>query len=203
MLSILKLMSFNKSHGKIFLLFAVLFIIACSNADNGKADKVDDISVNAYNDTNNNNNNNTNEVDNMKLVSSAFKHEGNIPSKYTCDGENIAVPLEIQDVPKGTKTLALIMDDPDAPSGDFVHWVIWNIPIGKEIKGEEGKTSFGKNGYGGPCPPSGTHRYYFKLFALDTTLNLPKSSTKYDLLRAMDNHIIEETVLMGKYKRTR
>jgi len=146
--------------------------------------------------------------DSVKLSSSAFTDGGNIPSKYTCDGANVSPPLKISEVPEGTESLALVMDDPDAPMGTFDHWVVWNIPRetqeiqeGKEPQGIQGRTDFGRTGYGGPCPPSGTHRYKFKLYALDTKLNLREGSRKRDLESAMRGHIIEEVVLTGNYRR--
>jgi hypothetical protein len=144
----------------------------------------------------------------MKLTSSAFVDGGNIPSKYTCDGVNISPPLEISDVPEGTQTLALVMDDPDAPMGTFDHWLVWNIPKetreileGTEPQGVQGRTDFGKLGYGGPCPPFGTHAYKFKLYALNKKLDLREGSSKRELENAMKGHIIEEVVLTGKYRR--
>src|SRR3989344_873103 len=117
----------------------------------------------------------------MNLSSPAFEHHQPIPAKYTCDGENINPLLQFSDIPDSTKSLVLIMDDPDAPAGLWVHWTIWNIDPGTAEIAEnsvppgsiEGVTSFGKPGYGGPCPPSGTHRYFFKFFALDTKLDIP------------------------------
>lgn len=148
------------------------------------------------------------EVINMKLTSPAFEHNQGIPSEYTCDGPNVLPELNMEDIPENAKSLALIMDDPDAPAGTWVHWVVWNIPRdtkmiakGAEPQGIQGTTSFGKPGYGGPCPPSGTHRYFFKLHALNTTLNLKGGSTKEDLEQAMQGHIIEKTELMGTYKK--
>ena len=150
----------------------------------------------------------TNEVVSMKLTSPEFEHNSAMPSEYTCDGANIIPELNIEEIPENAKSLALIMDDPDAPAGTWVHWVVWNIPLdtktiqkGTEPQGVQGTTSFGKPGYGGPCPPSGTHRYFFKLYALDTTLDLKEGSTKEDLEAVMDGHIIEKTELMGTYKR--
>lgn len=150
----------------------------------------------------------------MKITSPAFRDEGMIPSKYTNDGSDISPPLEIESVPEGTKSLALISDDPDAPMGTWVHWVMWNIPAQTTELAEaiptdtklpddsiQGMTSFGRHGYGGPAPPSGTHRYYFKFYALDTKLNLPEKSGKKELLKAMEGHIIAQGQLMGKYKR--
>ncbi len=145
----------------------------------------------------------------MKLASPAFADNGAIPPEYTCDGADLSPPLVISDVPSNAKSLALIMDDPDAPMGTFVHWVVWNIPPetreirkGSEPDGVQGRTDFRKLGYGGPCPPSGTHRYFFKLYALDTKFSLPEGSTKKDLERAMQGHIIEQVQLMGTYKRS-
>ena len=148
------------------------------------------------------------------VTSSAFKEGGMIPPKYTCDGDNISPPLQWQQVPQGVKSFALISDDPDAPVGIWVHWVMWNIPAeanglpenvpaGKDLPNgsKQGVNSSRKQGYSGPCPPSGTHRYYFKVYAIDTMLNLPADSTKQDLLDAMEGHILAEGSLMGKYRR--
>ena len=144
----------------------------------------------------------------MQISSTAFEHNQNIPSKYTCDGENISPPISISEVPEDTKTLALIVDDPDAPSKTWVHWLVWNIdPETSEIEegsaptGLEGTTDFGRTGWGGPCPPSGTHRYFFKLYALDSELNLDSSATKEDLEAAMESHILEQTELIGLYQK--
>jgi Raf kinase inhibitor-like YbhB/YbcL family protein len=145
----------------------------------------------------------------FSLSSSAFDNNGTIPSQYTCDGVNISPPLTITGVPTNTKSLALIVDDIDAPRRIFTHWIVWNIPTDKTqfVEGEnidfpQGITSFGKSGYHGPCPPSGPfHRYYFELYALDSSLNLDSSSTKSDLEQSMDGHIISQIVLIGKYAR--
>ena len=145
--------------------------------------------------------------ENMKITSPAFRDGGIIPAEYTCDGDNISPELNFEEVPENAESLALIMDDPDAPSKTFVHWIVWNIPPTENLeKGEpvsypQGKTGFGKRDYGGPCPPSGTHRYFFKLYALDTTLKLTSGSTKQDLEKVMQNHIIEQAQLVGKYSR--
>ena len=145
---------------------------------------------------------------NMILSSPAFENNGTIPSEFTCDGSNVSPPLSISGVPKNTQSLALIMDDPDAPMGTFTHWTVWNISPeksqfskGEKIDFPQGMTSFGKPGYGGPCPPSGTHRYFFKLYALDTLLDIDESSKKKDLEQAMNGHIIEQATLFGKYTR--
>lgn len=145
----------------------------------------------------------------MKIASSQFNNNGNIPSRYTCDGDDISPPLNVSEIPQGTKSLVLIVDDPDAPSGDWVHWVVWNIPPDiRKIEensipqgGIEGVTDFGSAGYGGPCPPSGTHRYQFKLYALDNTLDLDISAEKKDVEAAMQGRILDQTTLVGLYSR--
>lgn len=145
----------------------------------------------------------------MQLTSSAFTHNSRIPAKYTCDGANLNPPLAISGVPEGAKSLVLIVDDPDAPRGDFVHWTIWNIsPETRQIAENsvpsgsvQGLTDFGKPGYGGPCPPFGEHRYQFKLYALDAGLDLSPSAKKRDVERAMKGHILSQTILIGLYSR--
>lgn len=150
----------------------------------------------------------------MTLQTSAFSHGEAIPRVYSCDGENVSPPLRWSDAPDGTKSFALIMDDPDAPGGTFVHWVYYDIPaaiqevpkgVDNKAKpsagGTQGKNSFGKVGYGGPCPPGGEHRYFFKLYALDSQLNLEPGISKSELLKAMEGHILEETQIMGTYAR--
>jgi Raf kinase inhibitor-like YbhB/YbcL family protein len=147
----------------------------------------------------------------MKISSSAFGHNGQIPTKYTCDGSDINPPLRFEGVPADAKSLALIVDDPDAPAGTWVHWVVWSIyPRSTEIRENsvpagalQGKNDFNKRAYGGPCPPSGTHRYFFKLYALDTTLNIGANTTKATLESAMKGHILAEAQLIGLYKRSR
>ena len=144
-------------------------------------------------------------VDSMKITSPAFQHEGMIPSDYTCDGADKMPTLRVSDIPAATKSLALIMDDPDAPMGTWDHWILWNIPPDtKTITGPigtAGKNSWGRTDYGGPCPPSGVHRYYFKLYALDATLDLPAGSNKKALETAMKGHVLVHAELMGKYQR--
>lgn len=145
----------------------------------------------------------------LTITSPAFAHKTAIPERYTCDGRDINPPLLIDAVPGGAKSLALIVDDPDAPVGIWVHWVVWNIPPQTlEIKENslpagavQGLNGWKRNRYGGPCPPSGIHRYFFKLYALDTTLNLAPPSTKADLERAMLGHIIAQGELIGTYQR--
>lgn len=143
----------------------------------------------------------------LTISSEAFKDHGTIPAKYTCDGDNINPPLTIGNIPKETKSLALIFDDPDAPIRTWVHWIVWNIPPAKKIKeneilGDEGINDFGNNNYGGPCPPSGTHNYLFKVYALDELLDLNPDATKIELEKAMSSHIIGFGKLVGSYKRT-
>lgn len=145
----------------------------------------------------------------MTIASTAFGHNERISSMYTCDGKNVSPPLLFTDVPNEAKTFALIADDPDAPVGTWVHWLLWNVrPTLTEIPENsvppgaiEGTTSFKKTGYGGPCPPFGTHRYFFKLYALDVSLDLPPSSGKKELERAMDGHILAKAELIGLYSR--
>lgn len=142
----------------------------------------------------------------FKVSSTAFDHEGVIPSKYTCEGEDVNPPLQIEQIPAGTKTLAIIAEDPDAPNGTFDHWVIWNIPPtnligGDSVPGVCGKNGSGKTGYYGPCPPSGFHRYYFHVYALDTELDLENGAEKAALQQAMQGHILGESVLMGRYQK--
>jgi Raf kinase inhibitor-like YbhB/YbcL family protein len=145
----------------------------------------------------------------LQISSPVFKQNQMIPSKYTCDGADINPPLLIGNMPPEAKSLALIVDDPDAPAGTWVHWVLWNVdPKTTEIRENsvpsgavQGLNDFKKHAYGGPCPPSGTHRYFFKLYALDTTLNLGPDTTKAALERAMKGHIVAQGELMGLYKR--
>lgn len=142
----------------------------------------------------------------MEISSVAFKEGEMIPSKYTCDGENVNPPLDIKDIPEVSKCLAIIVDDPDAPIGTWVHWVVWNIPVTHHIKehhvpGKEGVNDFQQHHYGGPCPPSGTHRYFFKVYALDEILDLPDDTKKYQLEKVMSEHIIAFGEIMGLYTR--
>lgn len=148
-------------------------------------------------------------MEQMSVSSPVFADNGAIPARYTCDGKDASPPLAFSNVPAGARSLALIVDDPDAPAGTWVHWVAWNIPPHvREIKENslpegaiQGLNSWKKNSYGGPCPPSGTHRYYFQLYALDTTLNLSRSAVRADLEKAMQGHILAGSRLMGTYKR--
>jgi hypothetical protein len=151
----------------------------------------------------------------MDLISPAFDNEGTIPSKYTCDGDDVIPPLEMVDVPSKTKSLALIVEDPDVPTsirpdGMWDHWLVWDIdPATSKIEegqtpdGVVGKNTGGDDGYMGPCPPDKEHRYFFRLYALDVeNLNLDAGAKKDDLLQAMQGHILQEAVLMGRYDRS-
>lgn len=148
----------------------------------------------------------------MKLESPAFNANGAIPAKYTCKGENISPALHWDAPPEKTRSLTLIMDDPDAPGGTFVHWVLYDLPSDvRELPeaidpnpilmqgGTQGKNGFRHYGYGGPCPPGGTHRYFFKLYALDTLLDLPPGASKQEVLAAMQGHVLAGAELMGKF----
>ena len=150
----------------------------------------------------------------MIITSPAFQHEGMIPPKYTCKGEDKSPQLKWENAPTNVKSFVLICDDPDAPIGTWDHWILFNIPptqnqleegIPKKAElpdgSKHGKNSWGRTDYGGPCPPFGTHRYFFKLYALDTLLNLKSGASKKDVLKAMDNHILEQAELIGKFKK--
>ena len=142
----------------------------------------------------------------LPVQSPAFNHNGYIPVQYTCDGDNINPPLEVSEIPDETKSLALIVEDPDAPDGVFDHWLIWNLPpdkaiAEKTIEGTTGINGFGQTGYGGPCPPDDVHRYFFKFYALDTELGLAPGENKTSLLEAMRGHILASGVLIGRYDR--
>ena len=142
----------------------------------------------------------------MKLISSDFEHMEKIPTKFTGDGKDINPNLEISDIPENTKSLVLIFYDPDAPMGIWVHWLVWNISpktsliSENSIPGIQGKNSWGRNDYGGPMPPSGTHRYFFKLYALDTVLDLKEGSNKQELEKAIQNNILDKVELIGLYR---
>ncbi len=151
----------------------------------------------------------------IELTSPAFSHGSFIPAKYTCDGQDVSPELTWVGVPEGTRTLALICDDPDAPVGTWVHWVLFNIPPDLKSLPEavpalervlgtavHGVNDFGRLGYGGPCPPRGSaHRYFFKLYALDTKLDLPPGASKRQVLAAAEGHVLGQGELMGKYQR--
>jgi len=147
----------------------------------------------------------------LKITSPVFQDGGKIPSKFTCDGTDASPQLHLDGAPPAAKSLALIMDDPDAPGGLFTHWIVWNIdPKTNEIGQSgapagavQGTNDFGKSGYGGPCPPSGTHRYYFRIFALDRMLDLKSSAKRAELDSAMRGHVLAKAELMGRYSRGR
>ncbi len=151
----------------------------------------------------------TNNKTNMIIKSSAFADSEDIPVKYSCDGESINPPLSIDKVPQGTKSLALIMEDPDSPSGVWTHWTVWNIPPDTALidensvpdVAEQGLNTAGRKGYYPPCPASGKHRYYFKLYALDEILSISTISTAADLRKAMQGHLIDETDTFGRYQK--
>ncbi len=169
---------------RLILILALVFLTACAAETKNGVEK----------------------MDKMEVTSTAFTDNGNIPEKYTCDGQDINPPLNIKNIPDRTQTLVLIVDDPDAPAGTWVHWVIWNIPPRElieenSIPGTEGINSFKKNHYGGPCPPSGTHRYFFKVYALDTTLDLGSDAKKEDVEGAMEGRILAKGELVGLYSR--
>jgi hypothetical protein len=145
----------------------------------------------------------------LKISSPVFENNDAIPKKYTCDGADVNPPLKFENIPSAAKSLALIVDDPDAPGGTWVHWVLWNIAPGTaEVKENtipagalQGMNDFRKHDYGGPCPPSGTHRYFFKLYALDAPLTLSPGAKKADLEKAMKGHIIAQAQVVGLYSR--
>ena len=147
-----------------------------------------------------------NVLNGMVVTSPAFGNKGFIPSRYTCDGANVNPPLNVEGAPESAKSLVLIVDDPDAPMGTWDHWVVWNIPPVSKIEensspGTMGLNSFNKHLYGGPCPPSGTHRYFFKVYALDTKLDLKPNSRKEDVINAIEGHILGKGEIVGLYKR--
>src|SRR6266404_6311934 len=145
----------------------------------------------------------------MKITSPAFQEGGTIPEKFSKNGQNVSPELRIEGVPPEAKNLALIVDDPDAPVGLFTHWIVWNIDSKTTQIAEgsapgaavQGKNDFGEIGYGGPQPPSGTHRYYFKIFALNSTLDLKSGAKRKEVDAAMKGHIIAQGQLMGKYSK--
>jgi Raf kinase inhibitor-like YbhB/YbcL family protein len=146
----------------------------------------------------------------MKISSRAFNNNDPIPPKYTCLGENINPPLTIEQIPNNARSLVLVLDDPDAPNGSFVHWLLWNIPIEKKINIQEnclpsgaeiGKNSSGNIGYTGPCPPSGTHRYIFQAYAIDIQLRV-KEKTKNEVLDKIQSHILDKAELKGTFSKT-
>jgi len=145
-------------------------------------------------------------VGELKVTSPGFEHKGSIPGKYTCDGIDVNPPLNVEGLPERTESLVLIVDDPDASMGTWDHWIVWNIPPARKIEedsvpGAEGLNDFRRHSYGGPCPPSGTHRYFFKVYALDTKLDLRPSSRKKDVERAMKGHVLAKGEIIGLHSR--
>jgi hypothetical protein len=148
------------------------------------------------------------EIKTLEVSSPAFDNNSFIPEKYTCDGENINPPIDINKLPEETRSLVLIVEDKDAPIRSWIHWLVWNIPVTSKIKekcipGKEGINDFRQQHYGGPCPPSGTHRYLFKVYALDDLLYLNLPITKLELEKAMSSHIIGFGELEGLYRKQR
>jgi len=148
-------------------------------------------------------------VQKLVVKSPVFENNQLIPAKYTCDGDNVNPPLTIEGVPEGAKSLVLIIDDPDAPMGTWNHWLVWNIPPTTRkieentVPGTEGISTYRKHAYGGPCPPSGTHRYFFKVYAVDAKLDLTANAEKKDVERVMESHVLAEGELVGLYRRSR
>lgn len=142
----------------------------------------------------------------MKIKSPNFEHNGSIPKKFTCQEADVNPTLMFEGIPGGTKSLALIVDDPDAPMGTWVHWVVFDISVipkidEDSIPGKQGINDFRKRDYGGPCPPSGRHRYFFKIYALDKELNLKEGISKKELEKAIQGHILDKAELVGLYKK--
>jgi Raf kinase inhibitor-like YbhB/YbcL family protein len=188
---------------KTLTLFIILSFFACNFS--GKPDENKLI----HNTADNTKTMNTTTQTNLKISSSAFEEGGKIPSKYSCDGSNFNPPLKIKEFPTATQTFALILEDPDAPGGSFIHWLCWNIPPVEDISenstaGIQGKNSTGKNSYSGPCPPAGKpHHYVFNIYALDIKLDLDKNSSRSELEKAMQGHIIAKGELTGLYSSSR
>jgi Raf kinase inhibitor-like YbhB/YbcL family protein len=183
----------------VFLLAGVLLISGCVQNDNEKRTSGKSPDTGKGDESMN--------IRNIKVFSSAFESNRTIPRNYTCNGKNINPPLEFEGIPEEAETLVLIVDDPDAPMKTFTHWIVWNIePVAKiekdSIPGVEGINDFRKIGYGGPCPPSGTHRYFFRIYALDRQLELKAGASRKELESEMIGHIIAEGELMGKYSKT-
>jgi len=147
------------------------------------------------------------EIKELIVTSSAFNNEGEIPAKYTCDGDEVSPPINVEETPEGTKTLAIIMEDPDAPNGTFTHWLLWNIDPKSAYLDEQtfqsvsGTNSANQIGYYGPCPPSGSHRYYFHVYALDDGLDLEEGADRSELELAIEAHVLGKGSIMGRYKK--
>lgn len=144
----------------------------------------------------------------MRITSASFEGNAKIPEKFTCEGADVNPGLIIEELPENTRSLALIMDDPDSAHGTFLHWLVYDIPPERariaedSVPGTQGKNDFGSASYGGPCPSKGEHRYFFKVFALDTTLGLAEGASKRDVEKAMDGHILDHDSLMGTFSRS-
>ncbi|HWQ49426.1 MAG TPA: YbhB/YbcL family Raf kinase inhibitor-like protein [Methanosarcina sp.] len=192
----------NRQAGTVVLIFflaGMLFISGCVQNEKAETPVNNESSEAGKGDENMN-------IQSIKVFSSAFASNGSIPGKYTCDGQNINPPLEFESIPEEAESLVLIVDDPDASPKTFTHWIVWNIePVAKieedSIPGVEGLNDFKEMGYGGPCPPSGTHRYFFRVYALDKNLDLKAGAGRKDLEKEMIGHIIAEGELMGKYSK--
>jgi hypothetical protein len=204
------------------LILIIIFISGCVTVDNAKTDEIaeevtgevtDEVTA-GVTETEEESKREADIMEEISISSGAFVEGGSIPLEYTCDGSDVSPPLLFKGIPGDAKSIALVMDDPDAPGRTFVHWVIYNIPAGTRQlpKGIpmtaalddgslHGMSDFGRTGYGGPCPPSGTHRYYFKLYALDIVLDLPHGASKQQLENAMQGHILAKSELMGRYGR--
>jgi Raf kinase inhibitor-like YbhB/YbcL family protein len=190
-----------------FVIIGMFFVAGCSQdtTDEGVGDISEQTTAEEQSDDA------SMEVDLMKeleITSDAFKNNELIPKTYTCDGENMSPSIKIENLPFNAVSIALIMDDPDAPSGTWVHWVAWNIPVTNEIPlngipqgTKQGLNDFGNHNYGGPCPPSGEHRYFFKVYALDASLDIDEDSKKADLEEAMEGHILTKGELIGLYEK--
>jgi Raf kinase inhibitor-like YbhB/YbcL family protein len=193
----------NRKAGAVVLVFlfaGMILISGCINKEQGEAPANNDSSDSGKGDE-------SVDIQIINVFSSAFEANSTIPRKYTCDGENINPPLEFKNIPDEAESLVLIMDDPDSPMSPFTHWIVWNIePVAKieedSIPGIEGINNFRKIGYGGPCPSSGTHRYYFRVYALDRKLELKAGAGRKELESEMVGHILAEGELMGKYGKT-
>ncbi len=193
---------FSRAFATLSLVVTVMLaLVACSDED--ETDSTPDNSVQEGQTTMT-----------FEITSTAFEDGQAIPARYTCTGEDISPPLALSNIPDGTASIALIMDDPDAPGRTWVHWVVFNLPgdtttipeavtSAGDLPGSaiQGKNTWGRNDYGGPCPPRGEHRYFFKAYALDTMLALDTSATKADVLAAMEGHILAEAQLMGTYEK--
>ncbi len=192
----------NRQAGTVVLIFflaGMLFISGCVQNEKAETPVNNESSEAGKGDENMN-------IQSIKVFSSAFASNGSIPGKYTCDGQNINPPLEFESIPEEAESLVLIVDDPDASPKTFTHWIVWNIePVAKieedSIPGVEGLNDFKEIGYGGPCPPSGTHRYFFRVYALDKNMDLKAGAGRKYLEKEMIGHIIAEGELMGKYSK--